>query len=235
LSASNPVYTLWQRALSELIGTALIVAAVLGAGYMVQQLGAAELPGLFVIAVVVAAVLFVVITALGPISGAHFNPLVTIALFLRGENRAGWLSARESLGYLTAQLAGALLGALSANLMFARPMLAQSGVERLGLGLLFGELIATGGLILAILLLVDAGRTQLVAPVVAAWIFAGHVFTSSTSFANPAVTIGRMFSDAVSSISPASALGFIAAQLIAAGLALATWYLLKPEVNRVNS
>lgn len=229
-----------QRVLAEIIGTALIVTAVLGAGYMVSKLGADETVGLFVIAAVVAAVLFVVIAALGPISGAHFNPLVTVALATRARLMGTGpdserMPVSEVFVYLFAQFVGALLGAASANLMFARPVLSPSSVARNGNELLFGELIATAGLVLIILLLLEFGRSSLIAPAVAAWIFAGHVFTSSTSFANPAVTLGRIFGDGISSIAASSAIWFVIAQLIGATLALLGWYLLRSEKSSVKN
>ena len=229
-----------QRVFAEVIGTALIVTAVLGAGYMVSNLGADDTVGLFVIAAVVAAVLFVAIAALGPISGAHLNPLVTAALAIRARvTPPGPDSERmpvsEVVVYLMAQFAGALLGAVSANLMFARPVLSPSTVARNGNELLFGELIATAGLVLLILLLLEFGRSSLIAPAVAAWIFAGHVFTSSTSFANPAVTLGRIFGDGISSIAASSAIWFVIAQLVGAKLAVLAWYLLRSEKSSVRN
>lgn len=229
-----------QRVLAEIIGTALIVTAVLGAGYMVSNLGAEGTVGLFVMAAVVAAVLFVAIAALGPISGAHFNPLVTVALSIRARlmplgSDSERMAVTEVMVYLLAQFAGALLGAVSANLMFARPLLSPSSVARNGNELIFGELIATAGLVLIILLLIEFGRSSLVAPAVAAWIFAGHVFTSSTSFANPAVTFGRIFGDGIGSIAASSAIWFVIAQLVGAKLAVLGWYLLRSEKPSVRS
>jgi glycerol uptake facilitator-like aquaporin len=199
---------------AEYLGTALIVTTVLGAGHMVAQLAAPPALGLLMIAVCVGAMLFGAIAAFGPISGAHFNPLVSLAFLLKRE-----LKANNFLGYVIAQVLGALSGAALANLMFDKPAFVVSSVERLGTGIFVGEVIATLGLVLLILLLVDQ-KPNLIPAAVALWIVAGHIFTSSTSFANPAVSLGRMFSDAPSSISPASMPGYLLAQVIGLALAL---------------
>jgi len=199
--------------LAELIGTFSIVAAVLGAGFMVSWLEVAPGLGLLMIASAVGGVLFVAISTLAPISGGHFNPIVTIAFWVRKE-----LPAAESIVYIFAQFTGAGLGALFANIMFDQAQVI-SAVDRFSAGSMAGEVIASAGLVLLILLLAGFGKSQVVAGAVALWIFAGHLFTSSTAFANPAVTFGRVFSSAPSSISIDSALLFVVAQL--SGLALA--------------
>lgn len=203
-----------RRLFAEYLGTALVVATVLGAGHMVTALETPAALGLLLIAVCVGAVLFGAISALAPISGAHFNPLVSAAFFLRGE-----LDLKSFLGYLVAQTLGALSGSAIANLMFDRAVFSVSGVDRIGTGVFIGEVLATFGLILLILLLVQ-DSARLIPSAVALWIVAGHIFTSSTSFANPAVSLGRMLSDAPSSISPASMPGYLVAQLIGLALAL---------------
>ncbi len=195
---------------AEYLGTLLIVTTVLGAGHMVASLDAEPALGLIIIAICVGGVLFGAISALGPVSGAHFNPVVSLVFFLRRE-----LSLSGLLSFAFAQVLGAVSGALVANLMFEKQPLALSGVERSGAGIWLGEFVATFGLVLLILLLVTRSP-QLVAAGVALWIVAGHVFTSSTSFANPAVSIGRMLSDAPSSISPGSLPGYLAMQLLGA-------------------
>lgn len=202
------------RLLAEALGSLSIVMAVLGAGFMVSNLSADPALGLFMIATAVAGVLFVAISTLGPISGAHFNPIVTIAFLVRKEIDPG-----SAVSYLFAQLLGAGLGALAANAMFNQAT-AISAVERLSLGAMVGEVVASAGLVLLILLLVDFNKSNLIAPAVAIWIMAGHIFTSSTAFANPAVTFGRIFSLAPSSISIESALYFALAQLVGLALAL---------------
>jgi glycerol uptake facilitator-like aquaporin len=195
---------------AEYLGTLLIVTTVLGAGHMVAALDAEPALGLIIIAICVGGVLFGAISAFGPVSGAHFNPVVSLVFFLRRE-----LSLTGLLAYTLAQVLGAVSGALVANLMFEKQPLVLSGVERSGAGIWLGEFVATFGLVLLILLLI-ARSPQLVAAGVALWIVAGHVFTSSTSFANPAVSIGRMLSDAPSSISPGSVPGYLAMQLLGA-------------------
>lgn len=199
-----------RQLFAEYLGTLLIVATVLGAGHMVSSLGADPALGLIIIAICVGAVLFVAISAFGPVSGAHFNPVVSLVFFLRRES-----SLSRLLSYTLVQVLGALSGALVANLMFEKQPLVLGGVERIGAGIWLGEFVATFGLVLLILLLVTRSP-QLVAAGVALWIVAGHVFTSSTSFANPAVSLGRMLSDAPSSISPDSMPGYLAMQLLGA-------------------
>ena len=200
--------------LAELLGTLSIVAAVIGAGFMVRNLEVNPCLDLFMIASAVGAVLFVSISTLARISGAHFNPIVTLAFWIRKE-----LSTSEAAIYLAAQFTGAVLGALLANLMFDQAF-AISEVNRFSSGAMVGEGVASAGLVLLILLLVYFDKSSLVAGSVALWIFAGHIFTSSTAFANPAVTVGRIFSSAPSSISIESALYFVVAQLIGLALAL---------------
>ena len=202
------------RFLAEAIGSFSIVATVLGAGFMVSSLGADPALGLLMIASSVAAVLFVVISTLAPISGAHFNPIVTMAFWFRKE-----LSPSDTAAYFAAQFFGAGLGALAANSMFNQ-VTAISEVSRFNLGAMIGETIASAGLVFLIIQLVDLKRETLIAPAVAIWIFAGHIFTSSTSFANPAVTFGRIFSSSPSSISVESAGYFVLAQILGLILAL---------------
>ncbi len=212
---------------AEYLGTALVVTTVLGAAHMVTELSAPEALGLLMIAVSVGAVLFGAIAAFGPISGAHFNPIVSLAFLLRRE-----LGVATFFGYVTAQTLGAISGAALANLMFEKPAFLISEVDRLGTGIFIGEVIASFGLVLLILLLVDQSPNQIPAAV-ALWIVAGHIFSSSTSFANPAVSLGRMLSDAPSSISPASMPGYLLAQVLGLGLALAVSVLTKKKADHV--
>ena len=211
-------FTTLAKLLAEFLGTAMIVAGVIGAGFMTASLDSGYALGLTMIAATVAAVLFVAISILGPISGAHFNPAVTIAFLVR---RA--IAPPSAAGYIVSQIAGATSGAVIANLMFGSSWIEVSEIARFSTATFLGEIVATWGLVLLILLLVKFERTQLVAASVAAWIFAGHIFTSSTSFANPAVTVGRIFSEAPSAISPDSALWFVLAQLVGAAIALITF------------
>ncbi len=192
---------------AEFLGTALIVATVLGAGFAQAALGAGSALGLFMIAVSVASVLYVCISMLGPISGAHFNPVVSLALLIQKAT-----SLAQTIAYISAQVLGALAGALVANLMFASDFVFSS-VARTSPGAFLGEVVATAGLVLIVLLLIRFSKTDLIASAIALWILAGHIFTSSTSFANPAVTIGRVVSNSPSSIAPDSALWFILAQM----------------------
>jgi len=206
------------KLLAEFLGTALIVAGVIGAGFMTALLEAGSPLGLTMIAATVAAVLFVAISIFGPISGAHFNPAVTIAFLVRSG-----IAPSSAAGYIMSQIAGAITGAVIANLMFGSAWIEVSEIARFSAATFLGEIVATWGLVLLILLLVKFERTQLVAASVAAWIFAGHLLTSSTSFANPAVTVGRIFSEAPSAISPDSALWFVLAQLVGSAIALITF------------
>jgi glycerol uptake facilitator-like aquaporin len=150
-----------------------------------------------------------------PISGAHINPVVTLAVLFRRK-----ISVSEAAGYVVAQLAGGLAGVALAHVMFDRSVLELSTNNRLTTGTFVGEIIATSGLIAIILLLVERARESLIPLAVPAWIGAGYVFTSSTSFANPAVTVGRMFTDSFSGISPISGWGFIGAQVLGMLIAL---------------
>lgn len=205
----------YQKYLAEFLGTAIIVATVLGAGHMVGLLGADPTLGLFVIAITVGMVLFAVISMLISISGAQFNPIVSLAFMVRRE-----LSVRQGLSYMLFQVLGAVSGAMVANLMFEKPALVSGVVERISAGAFLGEVVASAGLLLIILMLVDQGKLNLIAVSVGCWIAAGHVFTSSTSFANPAVTLGRSLSDAASGIAAASVPGYVAAQLVGAAIAI---------------
>ena len=196
------------KLLAEFLGTGLIVMTVLGAGFMTANISAEASIGLTMIALAVAAVLFVAITVFAPVSGSHFNPIVSLGLLVRGK-----FGISETFAYIVTQLLGGVAGALVANAMFSSNF-ALSEVPRINSGTFIGEVVASAGLVLIVLLLVEKQRSQLVAGSVALWILAGHLFTSSTSFANPAVTLGRIFSSSPSSISIDSALWFSLAQLI---------------------
>ena len=202
------------KLLAEFLGTGLIVMTVLGAGFMTANLAAEASIGLTMIALAVAAVLFVAITIFAPVSGSHFNPIVSLGLLVRGK-----FGASETFAYIVTQLLGGVAGALVANAMFSSNF-ALSEVSRITSGTFIGEVVASAGLVLIVLLLVEKQRSQLVAGSVALWILAGHLFTSSTSFANPAVTLGRIFSSSPSSISIESAIWFSLAQLIGLVVAL---------------
>ena len=216
-----------QRLLAEFLGVAAIVAVVLGAAHMATYLSATPAIWLLINALATASVLYVLIVVLGPISGAHLNPIVTFAMLLTRRIDLGLAS-----GYLVAQFLGGFAGALLANLMFSEPAISLSSVERGGDGVLLGESVASLGLVLVILLLIRFEKANLIALAVPAWIFAGYFFTSSTSFANPAVTFGRAFSEAASSIALSSVPSFVFIQFAGAGIALVIYALLQPKTER---
>ena len=220
-------FTSWQRLSAELMGTAGIVAVVLGTSHMAASLQAAPAIDLIMNALATAGVLFVLISLFGSISGAHFNPVVTLALLIRKE-----ITASVAFSYSLAQIAGAVLGAVLANLMFTDQAIALSSVERAGTAVFLGEVIASFGLVFLILILAQQGKANLIPVAVPLWILAGYFFTVSTSFANPAVTIGRAYSDAGSSIAWSSVPMFIAAQVIGALLAVGAASLFKSKTER---
>lgn len=204
------------RATAELIGTALLVAIVIGSGIMAESLTSDVGVSLLLNQLATVAGLGVLIVVLLPISGAHINPVVTLAGLLRRE-----ISLGDAAGYVVAQLVGGIAGVALAHIMFGRAVLELAGNDRLTTGTFVGEVVATSGLIAIIILLVHRGRESLIPLVVPAWIGAGYVFTSSTSFASPAVTVGRMFTDSFTGIAPVSGLGFIGAQVVGMLVALA--------------
>ena len=204
------------RAVAEFVGTALLVAIVIGSGIMAETLTSDVGVSLLLNQLATVLGLGVLIAVLMPISGAHINPAVSLAILLRQE-----ISAGEAAVYVVAQFLGAMGGVALAHVMFGRAVLEISGNDRLTTGTFVAEIVATAGLIAMILLLVQRGSASVIPLVVPAWIGAGYVFTSSTSFANPAVTLGRMFTDSFAGISPLSGLGFMAAQLVGIAVALA--------------
>jgi glycerol uptake facilitator-like aquaporin len=194
---------------AEFFGTFLLVTVVVGSGIMGTLMSTDDGIALIINTISTIFALWLLIVLLGPISGAHFNPVVSLVMFVRGD-----LSLKALLAYIPNQIAGAILGAITANAMFGTSFPQVSNNYREGFGILLGEVIATAGLLLVILLLSDSGKSQLIPVAVAAWIGSAYFFTSSTSFANPAVTIGRIFTDTFSGIAVASAGPFILAQLI---------------------
>jgi arsenate reductase len=225
---------LWRRLAAELIGTALLVTAVVGSGIMATQLSPDDV-GLQLLenSIATAFALTVLILMLGPISGAHFNPVVSAADWWLGRHGSDGLSAPDLGAYTLAQVIGAILGSLLANAMFAVPM-GLSSKHRSAPHLWLGELVATAGLLLLIFALVRTGRAVLAAPAVGAYIGAAYWFTSSTSFANPAVTIGRAFSDTFAGIAPASVPGFVVAQLVGGIVGIGLIVALYPAKHRTS-
>lgn len=210
-----------RRAVAEFLGTGLLVATVVGSGVMGMLLSDDLAVVLLVNALATVAALGVLIWMLGPISGAHFNPVVTGVEVVRREMPVG-----EAALYVIAQVTGALGGVALANLMFDLPAWNASTNERSGWPIWLGEIVATAGLLLVIGALTRTGRGHLGPALVPAWIGAAYFFTSSTSFANPAVTIGRSLTDTFSGIAPASVPLFIVFQVVGATLgALLTEYL----------
>jgi glycerol uptake facilitator-like aquaporin len=200
-----------KKLFSEFIGTAFLVATVVGSGIMATNLSADLGIDLLINTVATVFVLYILITLLAPISGAHFNPLVSGIAFFRKE-----LSAAHTLYFFIVQILGGSLGAIIANLMFEHPAIEPSNHARNGSHLLLGEVIASAGLIFIIFLAIKQGIDKKIPRLVAAWIGAAYFFTSSTSFANPAVTIARSLTDSFSGIKFSSVLGFIAAQIVGA-------------------
>ena len=206
-----------RKWLAEFIGTATLVCVVIGSGIMGTNLSNDPGIALLINAFSTIFALALLILIIAPISGAHFNPAVSLVQVIRRE-----MSAVEFLSFISAQIAGAITGAIIANLMYDLPAIQISTHERVSTGTLVGEVIATAGLITVIFVLVARAQEKLIPVAVAAWIGSAYFFTSSTSFANPAVTIGRVFSDTFAGINPGSVIPFIAAQLIGAmfGVAL---------------
>ncbi len=204
-----------RRAAAEALGTAFLLAAVVGSGIMAQQLaGGNAALALLCNALPTGAMLTVLILVFGPVSGAHFNPAVSLAFLLRGE-----LDARPAAVYVACQVAGAIAGVLAAHLMFELPLWQFSQTVRTGPGQWFAEAVATFGLLLTIFGCL-AGPRGATPYAVGLYITAAYWFTASTSFANPAVTVARSLSDTFAGIAPAGAPAFVAAQLVGAWLAL---------------
>lgn len=212
-----------SRLLAEFIGTGLLVAIVLGSGIMAQTLSPSD-TGLALLENTAATVagLTVLILIFGPVSGAHFNPVVSVADCLLGRKSGTGLPPGDVAAYIPAQVAGGIAGAVLANLTFALPAVTISGKVRPGGHRVLGEVVATAGLIVVIFALSRLRQNSVIPAAVALWIGAAYWATSSTSFANPAVTIGRMFSNTFAGIAPGSAPGFILGQVIGgvAGCAL---------------
>lgn len=200
---------------SEVLGTAVLVMTVIGSGVMATNLSDDTGVQLLINSLSTAAILYALITLLADVSGAHFNPLVTLVLAFKRE-----MKLAETTQFIIAQFIGALIGAGLANLIFDLPVFTASTRVRSGSHLFLSEIIATAGLIFIIFAAIDQKRDKKIPTLVACWIGAAYFFTSSTSFANPAVTFARGWSDTFAGIAPESIAPFIAAQLIGAVLGL---------------
>jgi glycerol uptake facilitator-like aquaporin len=227
--------SLKKQLFAEFLGTAALLCAVIGSGIMAERLSAGNM-GVTLLAntLVTVFALFVLIEILGPISGAHFNPLVTLVIYLKNRSNtslAGVFIASTAILFIVFQLLGAVAGAWLANAMFDIPVLQFSTHVRAGWGQWIAETVATAGLIIVILRSGAAEVNAKASALVACYIGAAYWFTASTSFANPAAVMGRMFSDSFAGIAPASALGFVAAQAVGAvaGVWMTRW--LEPVSN----
>lgn len=221
-----------RRLTAELLGTALLVTVVVGSGIAAERLSSGDV-GLQLLenSTATAFGLTVLILLFGPVSGAHFNPVVSAADWLLGRRSDSGLSAGEVGAYTVAQVVGAVAGAELANLMYRVPIGELSDKDRTGAHLWLGEVVATVGLVALIFALARTGRGVLAAPAVGAYIGAAYWFTSSTSFANPAVTVGRVFSDTFAGIAPGSVPGFVVAQLVGGVIAVALVGWLYPRIG----
>ena len=218
---------LTRRLLAELLGSAFLAALVIGSGIAAQTLSPGDVGlQLFENAGATAAGLFAIILMFGPVSGGHFNPAVSLA-----DARFGGISWRDTLAYVPTQIVGCILGAITANAMFSLAAISVSTHHRASPAHLFSEIIATGGLLLVIFALARTGRTRTAPAAVGAYIGAAYFFTSSASFANPAISIGRMFSNTFAGIAPSSVPTFILAQLVGAACAILVLRVLYPDVT----
>jgi glycerol uptake facilitator-like aquaporin len=216
-----------RRVLAELLGSAFLAAVVIGSGIAAQQLSRHDTGlELFENAAATAAGLYTIILMFGPVSGGHFNPVVSFV-----DASFGGIRRRDALAYLPVQVGGCVLGAIAANGMFARAAISISTHHRASPAHLLAEIIATLGLILVIFALARTRRSSTTPVAVGAYIGAAYFFTSSTSFANPAISIGRVFSDTFAGIAPASVAGFVIAQTIGGALAILAIRALYPDIT----
>ena len=216
-----------RRLLAEYLGSAFLAALVVGSGIAAQRLSPDD-AGLQLLynSAATAAGLYAIILMFGPVSGGHFNPVVSLV-----DAAFGGLSRRDVLAYVPAQVAGCVSGAVAANAMFSLAAVSISDTHRASPAHLFAEVIATVGLLLVIFALVRSGRSTTAPAAVGAYIGAAYWFTSSTSFANPAITVGRMFSDTFAGIAPAAVPGFVLAQLAGGAIAFGLVRTLYPGVT----
>ncbi len=222
---------LWRRVLAELLGSLLLAAVVVGSGIAAHQLSPGD-TGLQLAenAAATAVGLFAIILMVGPVSGAHLNPVVSVI-----DAAFGGLAWRHALAYLPAQVGGCIGGAVLANVMFARHAVSISTHSRMTGPHFVAEIVATAGLILIIFALARSGRSATAPAAVGAYIGAAYWFTSSTSFANPAITVGRMFSNTFAGIAPASVPGFIVAQLLGGAVGFLLVRLLYPGLTAADA
>jgi arsenate reductase len=220
-----------RRLFAEFLGSAFLAAVVIGSGIAAANLSPGDVGlQLFENAAATATGLFTIILMFGPVSGAHFNPVVSLV-----DASFGGLRWREALAYIPVQVAGCVAGAITANAMFTLAAISISDKHRASEAHLFAEVIATLGLILVIFSLARTRRGSMAPAAVGAYIGAAYFFTSSTSFANPAIDVGRMFSDTFAGIAPAAVPGFIVAQLIGGGLAVGVLRVLYPDITPVEA
>ena len=216
-----------RKTLSEFIGTATLATVVVGSGIMAENLSSDIGLQLLINAAATGAALWLLITLFAPISGAHFNPVVTGISLFRKE-----LSLKSALLFIVAQITGAIGGTILANILFEHPAIDISNKARDGGNLLLSEVLATAGLVFVIYQLSNIKSGKKVAVGVASWIFAAYFFTSSTSFANPAIAIGRVFSNSFAGIAPHSAATFIPFQIIGAALGYLLFTYLNPKEKK---
>jgi glycerol uptake facilitator-like aquaporin len=216
-----------RRLLAELLGSAFLAAVVIGAGIAAQRLSPNDVGlQLFEDAAATAAGLFAIILMFGPVSGGHFNPVVSFV-----DVHFGGISRRDALAYLPAQVAGCTLGAIVANIMFSLAAVSISTHHRASPAHFLSEIIATGGLILVIFALARTRRSHITPAAVGAYIGAAYFFTSSASFANPAITIGRMFSNTFAGIAPTSVPSFVVAQVVGGAVAILALLVLYADIT----
>ena len=216
-----------RRLLAEFLGSAFLAAVVIGSGIAAASLSPGDVGlQLFENAAATAAGLFTIILMFGPVSGGHFNPVVSLV-----DASFGGLGWRDALAYIPAQVSGCIAGAITANAMFALSAISISTKHRASEAHLLAEVVATLGLILVIFSLARTRRGSIAPAAVGAYIGAAYFFTSSTSFANPAITVGRMFSDTFAGIAPASVPAFVIAQLVGGAVAIGVLRVLYPDLT----
>jgi glycerol uptake facilitator-like aquaporin len=225
------VVPLWRKLLAELLGSAFLAAIVIGSGIAAQQLSPGN-AGLQLLenAAATGAGLYALILMFGPVSGAHLNPVVSFV-----DATFGGVTWPTAVAYLPVQVLGCICGAVVANLMFSKAAVSISTHQRASPAHFLSEVVATLGLMLVIFSLARSGRSRSAAAAVGAYIGAAYFFTSSTSFANPAITVGRMFSNTFAGISPSSVPSFVAAQIVGGALAVVVIKVLYPDLTSAEA